>query len=296
MCRALDGKSLYSALYETYTVTLHELQALTKSSCSKPFLTTAPATAITATNGNADVDGFREQWRRKRNSSGEEESQKKRAVPQTSVERNAEFKPVTRNYFAPLRQADMDCVEPDGDDTQNQQQTLFPAGRLPPIVLTTSTNLMQLQKEIKGLVKGNFEFRSTCNGTQVVIRDMADYYSIGTHFDKNKLSFFTFHPKGNNPIKAVIRHLPIYTPANDISDGLQDLGFGYSHQVILPLFLITLAKNQKSQEILRLTNLCHIDIRVEVYRAQNALTQCYNCQDFGHVWSNCRGARGSVVG
>jgi hypothetical protein len=110
--------------------------------------------------------------------------------------------------------------------------------------------LIQLQKEIKDLIKGNFEFRSTCNGTRVATRDMADYYSIGTHFDKNKLSYFTFHPKGNNPIKAVIRHLPIYTPADDISDGLQDLGFGSSHQVNLPLFLVTLAKDQKSQEIL----------------------------------------------
>lgn len=184
----------------------------------------------------------------------------------------------------------MDSAEPDGDDTQNEQQ--------PPILLTTSTNLMQLQKEIKGLVKDILEFRSTRNGTRVVTPDMADYYSIRTQFDKNKLSYFTFHPKGNKPIKFLIRHLPTDTPAEGICNGLQDLGFnvlsvkqmtafrsseGNNRQVNLPHSSLTLARNQKSQEMLRLINLCHIIIRVEAYRAQKALTQCYNCQDLRHV-------------
>jgi hypothetical protein len=29
-------------------------------------------------------------------------------------------------------------------------------------------------------------------------------------------------------------------------------------------------------------------IRVEAYRAQSDLTQCHNCQQFGHVWANCK--------
>jgi hypothetical protein len=54
----------------------------------------------------------------------------------------------------------------------------------------------------------------------------------------------------------------------------------------LPLFLITLPRTAKSQDILKLPSLCHIYIKVEVYRSQNALTQSYNCQKFGHVWAN----------
>jgi hypothetical protein len=29
-------------------------------------------------------------------------------------------------------------------------------------------------------------------------------------------------------------------------------------------------------------------MRVEAYRAQNGLTQCHNCQQFVHVWANCK--------
>jgi hypothetical protein len=102
----------------------------------------------------------------------------------------------------------------------------------------------------------------------------------------------------------VIRHLPHNIPAEDISEGLVSLGFNVvsfkqmtatrrsppeEYKIInLPLFLVTLLRTAKSQEIFRLPSLCHIAIRVETYRAQNALTQCYNCQQFGHVWANCK--------
>jgi hypothetical protein len=57
--------------------------------------------------------------------------------------------------------------------------------------------------------------------------------------------------------------------------------------ITLPLFLVTLPKTPKSQ-IFRLPSLCHIAIRVEAYRNQSSLTQCHNCQQFGHVWANCK--------
>jgi hypothetical protein len=69
-------------------------------------------------------------------------------------------------------------------------------------------------------------------------------------------------------MKAVIRHLPHNTPAEDISDGLVSLGFDVisvkqmtatrqlpsdgSTTINLPLFLITLPRTTKSQEIFRL--------------------------------------------
>jgi len=40
----------------------------------------------------------------------------------------------------------------------------------------------------------------------------------------------------------------------------------------LPLFLVTLPRSDKSQKIFQLTFLSH----------------CYNCQQFGHVWANCK--------
>jgi hypothetical protein len=91
-----------------------------------------------------------------------------------------------------------------------------------------------------------------------------DFPTIRSQFESNDLSCFTCYPKSQKPIKAAIRHLPFTTPAEDISDGLVDLGFdvisvklmsvtrrspeeGIS-TVNLPLFLITLLRKSKSHE------------------------------------------------
>jgi hypothetical protein len=101
----------------------------------------------------------------------------------------------------------------------------------------------------------------------------------------------------------MIRHLPLNTPAEDICDRLVSLGFDVvsvkqmtttrrsspkePKVTNLPLFLITLPRSAKSQDIFHLPSLCHIAIKVEAYRTQSALTQCHNYQQFGHIWANC---------
>jgi hypothetical protein len=147
----------------------------------------------------------------------------------------------------------------------------------------------------------NFEFRSTRNGTRVVTKDLVDYQAVKSHFEKNSLSYFTFFPKSEKLIKAVIRHFPVNTAAEDIAEGLVDIGFDVisvkqmstarrspdgSTNITLPLFLVTLPRNTKSSEIFKLSSLCHISIKVEAYKSKNTLTQCYNCQQFGHVRAN----------
>jgi hypothetical protein len=77
---------------------------------------------------------------------------------------------------------------------------------------------------------------------------------------ENNLYYFAFSPNSEKPIKAVIHHIP---PEN-ISNSLEDLGFnvinvrqmtairrapkGQTHVELLPLFLVTLTRNIKSQE------------------------------------------------
>jgi hypothetical protein len=56
----------------------------------------------------------------------------------------------------------------------------------------------------------------------------------------------------------------------------------------LLLILVTLPRNTKSSEIFKLSSLCHISIKVEAMKSKNTLTQCYNCQQFGHIWANCK--------
>jgi hypothetical protein len=92
-------------------------------------------------------------------------------------------------------------------------------------VLTPQVNLIQLQKRLKSVTKSDFELCSTKNGTRVLTKEMANFSAIKSHFDTQNLQYFTFYPKFQKTIRAVIRHLPSNTPAEDISDGLVDLGY-----------------------------------------------------------------------
>jgi hypothetical protein len=164
-------------------------------------------------------------------------------------------------------------------ETTPPEITTAKTGRPPPIILTSAVNLIQLQKLLNNVVKEEFEFRTTRNGTKTITRGMVVFLGVKSHFETNNLSYFTFNPKSENPIKAVIRHLPVNTPAEDIRDGLVSLGFDVvsvkqmtttrrsspeePKVTNLPLFLVTLTRTATSQEIFHLPSLCHIAIKVE---------------------------------
>jgi hypothetical protein len=166
------------------------------------------------------------------------------------------------------------------------------AGRPPPIILTATTNLIQLQRQLKNVSKGDFEFRNSKTGNRVITKSMTDFESVKSYFSSHNLSYCSFFPKSQKPRKAVLRHFPSNTRAEDISEELVTLGFDVisvkqmttsrrspsegKPSRNLPLYLITLPRTEKSQEIFNLQYLIHISIRVETYRAQSGLTQCHN--------------------
>jgi hypothetical protein len=169
----------------------------------------------------------------------------------------------------------MDTDAADTECSAAEEAVQGEAGRPPPIVLTSATNLIQLQKQLKRVAKQLFEFHGTRNGTRVITKDMVDYKSVKAHFESNNLSYYTFYPESKRPIKAVICYLPINTPAENIAEGLVDFGFevisirqmSTAHQspegttsITLPLFLVTLPRTTKSQDLFKLSNLCDISL------------------------------------
>jgi hypothetical protein len=271
----LDGKALFRGLMRLYTAIHREMAETVQADHSDK-------------QEVAEHEGFKQQRRRKRSSLGEEQQQIKKAAKPTSETRDPRMPSQpdvpTRNFFAPLRTADMELESPedtnnqaDNDGDQQQQQTpSCQKSRPPPIMLTSATNLTQLQKKLKGFVKGNFEFRNTRTGTRVVTTERADFSAIQHYLTSQNLHYFTFFPKSLKPIKAVIRHLPGNTPAEEIYEGLVELGFDVvsvkqmstarrSQDLTsrnLPLFLITLPRSEKSLGILKLTSLYYIKIKV----------------------------------
>jgi hypothetical protein len=88
----------------------------------------------------------------------------------------------------------MDIMEEVSDNLNKKQQqpSCNKSGRPPPIVLTSTTNLMQLQRKNKGIVMGSSEFRNTRNGTRMVTKEMADFSAIKKFLESNSLAYFSY--------------------------------------------------------------------------------------------------------
>jgi hypothetical protein len=194
-CQVLNGKNLFSALYVTYTVALDELKAVLKKS-------TPAGQSKTPRSAATQEDGFKEVRRSKRHNTNETAPTSKKTAC-TAVD-TPHKEAATRNFFAPLRASDMDTDSTNTEATPCEAATPAKLGRPPPIVLTSDVKLMLLQKQLKGVVRENFEFRITRNGTRVIVRSMADFQTVKSHFDSQNLSYYSFFPTSEKPIKAVI--------------------------------------------------------------------------------------------
>jgi hypothetical protein len=256
---------------------------------------------------NKPTEGLKEQKRKRRTSKEADRpdaAKKQGAVVQqtriAAAPQVAAQPTPTRNIFAPLRDLEIEeTTENNGakEGARNSQGNR--PERPPPIIIIAQLSLLRLQGEIKASTKGSFELRNARNGTRVVTKEMADYLAIKKLLEKKKTPFYTFQPKSVKPIKVVIRHLLGNIPVENITKELQALGFTVisvrqltskrpQAPVNLALFLITLPRSGKSQDIFQFTSLSHVIVKVEAYRAQTGLTQCYNCQQFGYIWANCK--------
>jgi hypothetical protein len=75
----------------------------------------------------------------------------------------------------------MDTDSAGAEATTHEETSPSKAGRLPPIISTSKTNLTHLQKQLKNVAKGEFEFRCTRNVTKVVTKAMADFEAVKFH-------------------------------------------------------------------------------------------------------------------
>jgi hypothetical protein len=214
----LKGKQLYLALYGVYKKVLHYLTAVFQQSATERERTKATITAPPS------VREFREQRKRKMKRIDDADKRTKilqhppRESTTSNCSRSLKFQP--RNFSPHWSQLNWKLTRR-RRGRHSESHLTSQAGRPPPIVPTSQVNLVQLQRQLKGLLKGNFEFRNTRNESRVVTKGIEHFSAIRSHLESNNLPYITFYHKSQKPIKA----FSCLNPAEDNSDGLVDLSF-----------------------------------------------------------------------
>jgi len=167
----------------------------------------------------------------------------------------------------------------------------------PPIFVRGIRNFLDLSKALIELIGvDNFFCKASADRLKIQTANPESYRSL-IHFLKDEQAeFHTYQLKEDKPLRVVIRNLHPTTNPETIKDELEIRMFhvrrvtNVLHKVTkapLPLFFVDLEPQIQSNDIFQLTSLLHTKVRVEEPYKTKIISQCNNCQEYGHTKTYC---------
>ena len=142
----------------------------------------------------------------------------------------------------------------------------------------------------------NFSCKSSTDRLKIMTSNPASYRTLIHFLKEQKAEYHTYQLKEDKPTRVVIRNLHPSTSTELIKSELELRLFevrqvtNVLHKINkhpLPLFFVDLEPTIQSNDIYKLTSLIHTKIKVEEPYKTKIISQCINCQDYGHTKSYC---------
>ncbi|KAL4136432.1 hypothetical protein QTP88_007980 [Uroleucon formosanum] len=134
---------------------------------------------------------------------------------------------------------------------------------------------------------------STVDHLKVQTSNSEAYRTLVHYLRNEKAEFHTFQLKEDKPMRIVIRNLHPSTSTEMIKNELEHRLYEVRQvtQVIskipLPLFFVDLEPTDHSKEIFKLESILHTKIKIEEPHKPKIISQCQNCQAYGHTKAYC---------
>lgn len=142
----------------------------------------------------------------------------------------------------------------------------------------------------------NFFCKSSADRLKIQTANPDSYRTLVRYLKEENAEFHTYQLHEDKPIRVVIRNLHPTTRTELIKDELEVRLFevrrvtNVLHRITkiqLPLFFVDLEPTQKSSEIFQLSSLLHTKIKIEEPYKPKSISQCNNCQEYGHTKTYC---------
>lgn len=226
--------------------------------------------------------------------------------PRTPVSKNKNKKFFfSSNRYEVLSPNDQESILPMTDTTSNNNKkpeaslNVEPKIALPPPIFlrllhVTFTDLCTKLIEIIGV--DNFHCKALADRLKISTTNPDSYRTLVRFLRDEKAEFHTYQLKEDKPTRVVIRNLHPTTSPELIKSELEQRLFevrqvsAVLHKVNknpLPLFFVDLEPTSQSNDIFQLTSLLHTKIKVEEPYKPKTISQCTNCQVYGHTKSYC---------
>lgn len=162
-----------------------------------------------------------------------------------------------------------------------------------PVITTYNVNIKDIVESIDELLgHKNFNLRILGKGVvNIGVCTLDDFDKVKSMLERKKVEFYTYTPKGLRPFTVVIEGLSHSFEPQEILSYFEGLNMKINVVSLVKLgvdkWVVRISKDSdigKFYEI-RYVLRCKVHIRKFV---RKGVTQCFNCQRFGHVSSNCR--------
>lgn len=167
----------------------------------------------------------------------------------------------------------------------------------PPIFVKGVADFPELCKKLIELIGvDNFVCKASADKLKIQTSNPDSYRTLVRYLKEEKAQFHTYQLREDKPLRIVLRNLHPSTPTETIKEELELLTFEV-RQVInvlhkvnknpLPLFFVDLEPTSNSSEIFNLSSLLHTKIKIEEPFKPKSISQCHNCQQYGHTKAYC---------
>lgn len=128
------------------------------------------------------------------------------------------------------------------------------------------------------------------NVTNIGVCTLDDFGKVKGLLQEEKVDFYTYTPKGLRPFSVVIEGLPCSFEPKDIEDYLVGLQMNIKVIGITRLgndkWVLRMSRDSDIRKIYEVRYILRCRVHIRKFE-RKGITQCFNCQRYGHVSSNC---------
>lgn len=221
-----------------------------------------------------------------------------------------EYNVETNNRFHSLSESDDLETGDEGENTAapttSTQQQHHKEPKIPPIVMYHFVEAhTQTFNNLRAGLEKDFDLKY--KGDRVIIKPStkSDYQTIINALKSNNLEYHTYTPKEDKEPRLIVKNIPPNVTTEEVQQDLlkqglkvkkvtqmhkktQGEGTEVNNRLLYPMFIATFDKNTTFTEVNKHNKVCHCIVKWEKFRNVSGVTQCYNCQSFGHIATNCQ--------
>ena len=206
-----------------------------------------------------------------------------------------------KNQFDPLATLDEEsnnAGQEDPPDLSAKDSEQAVKVKVPPIVVyaTSTTTHAELMTFLHEKCTATVNVIYSPNKITILPKNRADYEKVLSDLTEAGTPYHTYTPTWNKVKQLVLKGLAGVTE-DEISAALGDLGFVCDKINAIkkkdapmpnrPVFLVTFTPDVDLNKVRETRYIMYVRVWWEPYKNKRGVTQCHNCQGFGHGTKNC---------